>query len=454
MLKHPLTAAQMEKLCLLLQPLVGWELFYCAGEHPSRFSLVLTKGDTVKSVFFCFDPPFVRFHLSFTPSKKKALSNVNFFLQGGVLKSVEMLNHDRIFKMIFQVNAKEIAFIAELFPKRPNFYLTDSDGAILFSLHHREEKKYQLPPQPSYISTESDDSLNHEEVDSLYRQLELEKEKESLRSFLAQSRKKQLKRIKNLEEALQESSTWEKVLHEAELLKANFGALKRGLPSIVVWDWELNQEKTISLVSTRTPQEELALRFKRSKKLQAGLIHLNKQINQAKEELIGIEENLRILDSLQKESEIEEFKQKIIPPSKIEEVKKSIQTKTLPYYEFISEAGVKIWVGKNAKANDKLTFIHANGADWWMHVQGYPGSHVVIKSNEPDAETVADALQLALLYSKAKKGGEGEICLTQKKFLSRLGKQAGKVQVSKHKSIWIKQDLSRIERIKKRKAQE
>jgi len=62
-----------------------------------------------------------------------------------------------------------------------------------------------------------------------------------------------------------------------------------------------------------------------------------------------------------------------------------------------------------------------------------------------------DALQLALHYSKAKNRGEAEVCLTQRKFVSRLKKgKTGQVQISKHKIIFIRFDPKRHLHIKER----
>jgi len=69
---------------------------------------------------------------------------------------------------------------------------------------------------------------------------------------------------------------------------------------------------------------------------------------------------------------------------------------------FISLDGLKIFVGENAKDNDRLT-ESSYPREWWMHVSGHPGSHVVI-SYEGDVipkETKTDAAVLAVHHSKA-----------------------------------------------------
>ncbi len=106
----------------------------------------------------------------------------------------------------------------------------------------------------------------------------------------------------------------------------------------------------------------------------------------------------------------------------------------MPYREFWSRSGLRIWVGKKAKDNDTLTFKLAHGSDFWLHVHGYPGSHVIIKINkgkDPDADTIQDALQLALYYSQAKSQGSSrcinyakEVCFSVRKRVLKLWKSA------------------------------
>ena len=62
-----------------------------------------------------------------------------------------------------------------------------------------------------------------------------------------------------------------------------------------------------------------------------------------------------------------------------------------------------MYVGKNNLQNEELTFKMATGNDWWFHSKSFPGSHVIVKSNNeelPDA-TFEEAAKLAAHYSKA-----------------------------------------------------
>lgn len=65
---------------------------------------------------------------------------------------------------------------------------------------------------------------------------------------------------------------------------------------------------------------------------------------------------------------------------------------------------IPIWIGKNARANDRLTFQLAHPQDLWFHVQGAPGAHVVLHTEGrviPTAADLQDACDWARRHSKA-----------------------------------------------------
>jgi predicted ribosome quality control (RQC) complex YloA/Tae2 family protein len=71
---------------------------------------------------------------------------------------------------------------------------------------------------------------------------------------------------------------------------------------------------------------------------------------------------------------------------------------------YISYDGIQIKVGENAKENDDLT-LSSYPREWWMHIDGGPGAHVVIchEENTIPKETKRDAALLAVHHSKSTK---------------------------------------------------
>ena len=102
--------------------------------------------------------------------------------------------------------------------------------------------------------------------------------------------------------------------------------------------------------------------------------------------------------------------------------------------------GFVVYVGKDAKSNDYLTFNVADKEDIWMHVKGVPGSHVVIRVREnlPTETTIRVAAQLAKKNSKASKDDKVTVVYCQKRFVKKeSGMNDGQVKVDYTNSYQI-----------------
>lgn len=83
--------------------------------------------------------------------------------------------------------------------------------------------------------------------------------------------------------------------------------------------------------------------------------------------------------------------------------------------------GFTIFIGRDAKSNDHLTFNIADKEDIWMHVKGVPGSHVVIRVREnlPTPEIIKVAANFAKRNSKAKNLDSVKVVYCQRKFVKK-----------------------------------
>jgi len=94
--------------------------------------------------------------------------------------------------------------------------------------------------------------------------------------------------------------------------------------------------------------------------------------------------------------------------------------------------GFVVYLGKDAKSNDHLTFNVADKEDIWMHVKGVPGSHVVIRVREnlPTKETIKLAAEMAKKNSKAEKDSKVTVVYCQRRFVKKeSGMNDGQVKV-------------------------
>lgn len=267
--------------------------------------------------------------------------------------------------------------------------------------------------------------------------------------------KRAQKRVESCRDTLLRCEEWAAVQHQAMMLQANLFSIKRGMKEVTLSDWDQEGKMvTIPLDPLKEPHEQIAQLFRSSKKLRAGVPHAQRILGQAER---GVEERLQQLqqiEAVKTPEELQEISVKLDLHSAIQQLpvkKEKTPEPAKPYKIFISPAGEEIWVGKSARDNDKLSFHYAKGSDWWLHAHNYPGSHVVIrtdKDKDPQEETIKDALELAIRYSKAKGQVEGEVTVSQPKWLKSVKGCPGKVMVSKHRVLRVRLDEKRWQRLR------
>ena len=113
---------------------------------------------------------------------------------------------------------------------------------------------------------------------------------------------------------------------------------------------------------------------------------------------------------------------------------------------FVSSEGLEILVGRSSKDNDVLTLKIARNDDFWLHVAGYGGSHVVLRNPAklPIApkQSLLEAAQLAAYFSQARNAPKVEIHYTQKRFVSKpRGAKPGLVRLKEYNSILARPQL-------------
>ena len=116
----------------------------------------------------------------------------------------------------------------------------------------------------------------------------------------------------------------------------------------------------------------------------------------------------------------------------------------MPFHEFEFK-GYKIWVGRNAESNDKLTLKYSHKDDLWLHAKDVAGSHVLIKhqsgKNFPK-DVIERAAELAAYNSKRKTDSLCPVTVTPKKFVrKRKGDPAGAVVVEREDVIMVEPKL-------------
>lgn len=105
-----------------------------------------------------------------------------------------------------------------------------------------------------------------------------------------------------------------------------------------------------------------------------------------------------------------------------------------------SPDGLLVLVGRSARDNDILTFKLASQPDFWFHVAGESGSHVVVRNpgglERLPRETQGFAAGLAAGYSKARRGGRVPVHACRVRDVSKSrGLPPGKVILARFTTV-------------------
>jgi predicted ribosome quality control (RQC) complex YloA/Tae2 family protein len=231
-----------------------------------------------------------------------------------------------------------------------------------------------------------------------------------------------------------------------DLVMANLHTLKKGDGWLTASDYEeKGREINIEIDSKLSPHENAEIFYRKYKKAKSGLDILE-------EEIRNLEGALRQMESrrekLAEESDIGVLEEELRrdKPVKIKEKEKTAP----PGLQFFS-GGFTILVGRTAAENDELLRRHVRGNDVWLHTRDCPGGYIFIKTRPGKSvplETLLDAGNLAVFYSKARSAGSAELYYTQVKHLRRAkGGKLGTVLPTHEKNLSVKVDPARLERL-------
>jgi predicted ribosome quality control (RQC) complex YloA/Tae2 family protein len=88
----------------------------------------------------------------------------------------------------------------------------------------------------------------------------------------------------------------------------------------------------------------------------------------------------------------------------------------------LTKDGFVIWVGRNSRQNEQVTFKLGNGQDLWLHARDVPGAHVVIRN---DGRRMAESLiesaaAIAAYYSGSRQESKVIVDVTRCKYVKKI----------------------------------
>ena len=208
------------------------------------------------------------------------------------------------------------------------------------------------------------------------------------------------------EKELEATFDRERLRQLGDILTANIHRIVKGQTTVSCEDFYDEEMALIDipLSPILSPQQNAAKFYKDYSRMKTAEKELTRQIALGEEELQYLKSVLEELNRAETEAELDEIRQELHAGGyvKSDTGKRKMKQSKLQPMRFESTDGYPIYVGRNNRQNDELTFRLARKDDIWCHASKVHGSHVIIScgGTTPPDDTVTQAAQLAAYYAE------------------------------------------------------
>ena len=236
----------------------------------------------------------------------------------------------------------------------------------------------------------------------------------------------------------------ERLRQLGDIVTANLHRINRGQSTLEAEDfYDIDMKViTIPLSVTLSPQQNAAKYYKDYTRMKTAEKELTHQLELGEQELSYLESVLEELDRADSEQALEEIRQELQAGGYVRQDtgKKRMKQGKLPPLRFESTDGYPIYVGRNNRQNEELTFKMARKDDLWLHAQKVHGSHVIIScgGTTPPDNTITQAAQLAAYYAEKPAGQNLPVDVTPVKQVKKTpGGKPGMVIYHTYKTVIV-----------------
>lgn len=395
-------------------------------------------------------------------------------IKGGKIRTAEQIGGERIVRLEITRAGETTLLYLRLWGGAANIIATDSSNVILDAFYRRPKRNEvsgeyfnpqeliakakskipELSAAKKFTPREYPASMSFNQfIEQEYFKREIEQELGNLRERAKTLHEKQIANIDSKLTELQRKSydneELESLKQTGDLIMANLYVIPPGSHWVRLDDfYHENAPSEIELDPTLSPQQNGEAYYKKYRKAKRQREHLKEEVaslEQSKRQLQQQAEQLYAIENPEQQQQaLKEFISQYSPK------KGEKPGTTTPGLRFQS-GQFTILVGRTAKENDALLRHYVRGNDYWLHTRDYPGGYVFIKyisGKSVPLETLLDAGNLALHYSKGRTGGKADLYYTQVKYLRRAkeGPQ-GLVIPTQEKNISIELEEERIQRL-------
>ncbi|MDB5101374.1 MAG: fibronectin-binding protein [Cyanobacteria bacterium RYN_339] len=272
----------------------------------------------------------------------------------------------------------------------------------------------------------------------------LEERRRKLTSEAAEHVRKQRERLAGWEEMLTKSETADRHRELGDLLTSHMYLLSPGMAEVAVTDFYHPEQAalTIPLDPRLTPSENVQRHFRRYQKARNSRQVVEGLLVEGRAEQAYLDQVATAVAQAPTPADLDEIAEELgaIAGKAPTQRRRGQPPPPAPApLRFTSSDGLAIWVGKNNKQNEHVTFKLARSHDLWLHAQNIPGSHVVVQAEGDVPErTLHEAAMLAAWYSQARESSQVPVVYTRRKHVRKpRGGRPGMVIYDHERTLYV-----------------
>ena len=304
----------------------------------------------------------------------------------------------------------------------------------------------ELAGRPCRDDVDFDASAHAAACEAVWTTRLLDRTRRTLRQRVEQELKRAQRRLWQLEGDLEGAREDLGVRALADVLAANLHRVPTGRERVELEDFE-GRPVTIELDPARTPAQNLDRWYKRAGRAERKVEQVQERLGETRAEFERarqlVEELGRVDDDAGLDAWLDFAEAHGLDPApstpKPASERGRPDAERLPYWSFDLQ-GFELRVGRSARDNDELVKRHSHGRDLWLHAQGVPGSHVIVRANGREVpKTVTEmAARVAAHYSRAKTSSLAPVLVTECRHVRKPRKAAsGEVIADRAKTLFV-----------------
>lgn len=363
----------------------------------------------------------------------------------GRVEAITKVPADRIVRLAFTHGALELRMTG----RSGGLWLLDDTEVVA---------AYDGPAPPSLpplaVRPERHDVIRFEGIEGsmdlgarrFFTEVERDSRARERRGMLERRLKRAIQRnqrlLGHLEDDLQRAEEGPLHRKRADLLAANLHRVQRGASTAVFEDWETGQPVQIDLDPSRPASDTLEQLYRRASRMERVADRVLERMDAVEAELVALREGLQELPTA--DVDALHALEKRLPPAM---AGPRGQDTALPWSTWQGPGGERVLVGRNERGNRRLTFQVAKGTDWWMHVRGRPGAHIILpmgRNQTPPLAHLLAAAQITLIHAKVAEGDSADVQYARVRDVRAIPGEGAKVRIADERVLRVTREPAEL----------